>query len=339
MKSMKRFNEKQILDLIKSKLDTSNLEPLIGKDDISLIPLHKIINIPSIGNSLAITCDMLVEHTDVPPKMTFQQIARKSLISSISDLCAKGIRPSIALISLGLPKYIDKCNVNNLIKGFIRTSKEYGFFIVGGDINQSKELIIDCCMLGFSKNHIRVPRRNGAAVGDYVIVSAPFGYSSSGLKILINDFKSPDRSFKTKSVNSVLHPSPPLEFGLRISRYLSSSIDSSDGLAISLYEIAKESSVNLLISKDNIPVPKGLKKFSQMNKVILDDLIFYGGEEYHIVGTVAKKNLNKAITIVKRYGLSFFIIGKVTKGIGKVFIYSPNKPMKLLKNKGFIHLS
>ena len=51
-------------------------------------------------------------------------------------------------------------------------------------------------------------------------------------------------------------------FGLKLSQYLSSSIDSSDGLAISLYEIAKESKVNLLINEDKIPIPSELKKFS-----------------------------------------------------------------------------
>jgi thiamine-monophosphate kinase len=336
---MKRFNEKQILDLIISKLDSTRIEPLFGKDDISLITLDKIVKMPNRGNSLAMTCDMLVEHTDVPPKMTFKQIARKSLVSCISDLCTKGIKPAVALISLGIPRYLDKCNINDMVKGFLQTSKEFDFLIVGGDINQSKELVIDCYMLGFSRNTSKVPRRNGATAGDYVIVSGPFGYSSSGLKILLNDSKSPNCLFKKNSINSVLNPSPPFEFGLKISKYLSSSIDSSDGLAISLYEIAKESNVNMLISKDKIPVSRYLKKFSQINRLILDDLIFYGGEEYHVVGTVAKKNLHKINSIVKKYSLSFFVIGTVTKGIGKIFICDPENRIKLLKNKGFVHLS
>jgi thiamine-monophosphate kinase len=226
-----------------------------------------------------------------------------------------------------------------MVKGFLQTSKEFDFLIVGGDINQSKELVIDCYMLGFSGNTSKVPRRNGATAGDYVIVSGPFGYSSSGLKILLNDSKSPNCLFKKNSINSVLNPSPPFEFGLKISKYLSSSIDSSDGLAISLYEIAKESNVNMLISKDKIPVSRYLKKFSQINRLILDDLIFYGGEEYHVVGTVAKKNLHKINSIVKKYSLSFFVIGTVTKGIGKIFICDPENRIKLLKNKGFVHLS
>lgn len=336
---MKRFDEKQILALIMSKMDVTNIEPLFGKDDISLISLNKIIKMSNKDYSLALTCDMLVEHTDVPPKMTFKQIARKSLVSSISDLSIKGIKPVIALISLGIPIYLNKWNINDIVKGFSLTSKEFGFFIIGGDINQSKELIIDCHMLGFSNNDSNVPRRNGANTEDYVIVSGPFGYSSSGLEILLNDLKSPSHLFKKKSIDSVLNPSPSINFGLKLSRYLSSSIDSSDGLASSLYGLAKESKVDILISRDRIPIPPELQKFSIINNLDLDDLIFYGGEEYHVVGTIAKKNLSKIKTLVKKYGLDFFIIGRVIDGKGKVFVDYSNKQRKLLKNKGFTHLS
>ena len=337
---MKKFDEKQILNLIVSTLNVTKIEPLFGRDDISLISFDKISNnMPNKDHYLAITCDMLVEHTDVPPKMTFKQVARKALVSCISDLCTKGIKPTIALISLGIPRYLTKYNINDIIKGFSVTSTEFGFFIVGGDINQSKELIIDCYMLGFSGNHLNVPRRNGATAGDYVIVSGPFGYTSSGLTMLLNNLNSPTSSFKKKSIDSVLNPSPPFIFGLKLSQYLSSSIDSSDGLAISLYEIAKESKVNLLIYEDKIPVPAELKKFSEMNNLNFEDLIFYGGEEYNIVGTVAKKNLYKINLVAKRYGLNLFVIGKVIDGIGKVFIDSSTKQRKLLKNKGFTHLS
>ena len=95
----------------------------------------------------------------------------------------------------------------------------------------------------FSNNNLNVPRRNGANTGDYVIVSGPFGYSSSGLKILLNDLKSPSHLFRKKSIDSVLNPSPSIKFGLKLSQYLSSSIDSSDGLASSLHGLAKESKV------------------------------------------------------------------------------------------------
>jgi len=334
---MKKFDEKQILNLIISKLE-SDLEPLLGKDDISLISFKKI-NEKLFKNYIAITCDMLVEHTDVPPKMTFKQIARKSLVSCVSDLTSKGIKPMIALISLGIPEYLTKIEIRELIKGFALTSKEFDFFIIGGDINQAKELVIDCNMIGFPSHNSNVPRRNGAIIDDFVIVSGKFGNSSAGLKILLDRLNISDKEFKDKAIDSVLNPDPPFKFGLKLSKYLSSSIDSSDGLSISLYELAKESKVDLIIYKDKIPIPSGLDKFSQINNIDIEDLIFYGGEEYHVIGTITKKNLIKINSLARKYKLDFHIIGKVIEGKGKVIIEYSNQKRKVLKNKGFIHLS
>jgi thiamine-monophosphate kinase len=68
-------------------------------------------------------------------------------------------------------------------------------------------------------------------------------------------------------------------------------MDSSDGLASSLHELSKQSGVNLLIEEDKIPIPTKLKKFLSINNLDFHDLVFYGGEEYNIVGTISEKNL------------------------------------------------
>ena len=47
---------------------------------------------------------MLVESTDVPTGMEPWQIARKSIVSVISDLSAKGAKPYVSLISVGIPR-------------------------------------------------------------------------------------------------------------------------------------------------------------------------------------------------------------------------------------------
>ncbi len=272
---MKKFNEKQILNLIISKFGNNNMEPCIGKDDISIIPLnslHSSSNEINDNKFLAVTCDMLVEHTDVPPKMTFEQIARKAVVSSVSDLVSKGIMPKAALISLGLPKSLKNSEISKLINGLSLASKEFGIDIVGGDINESKEIIIDCCMFGSLSSIANIPRRNGACIDDYVVVSGMFGYSSSGLKILMNNLPSPDSYFRKRSVDSVLKPCPSYEFGVFIAQYFSSSMDSSDGLASSLYEISKESGVNLLIEENKIPIPPNLKEFLLINNLDFHDL-------------------------------------------------------------------
>jgi len=172
-----------------------------------------------------------------------------------------------------------------------------------------------------------------------VVVSGIFGYSSSGLKILMNNLSCPDSYFRRRSVDSVLIPSPSYEFGIYIARYFSSSMDSSDGLASSLHELSKQSGVNLLIEEDKIPIPPRLKEFLSINNLDFHDLVFYGGEEYNIVGTISEKNLVEVSEILKVRHLKLYIIGKVVSGIGRVFVLTSNGNKKLLKNKGYAHFT
>ena len=337
---MKNLDEKQILDLIVSKFGSDNIEPHFGKDDISVISLNSFTNkIDTAELLLSVTCDMLVEHTDVPPNMTFEQIARKSMVSSISDLVSKGIKPRFTLISLGLPLNLKKSEISELLSGFSQISKEFKIDIVGGDINESNELIIDCCMFGTSSSTVHVPRRNGAQEGDYVVVSGVFGFTASGLKILIHHVPSPDIHFERESIDSVLNPAPAYDFGLSLAKYFSASTDSSDGLASALYEISKQSGVDLLIHSEKIPTPPSLNEFSLMNRIEFSDLVFYGGEEYHFVGTISEKNLSDISQYVKDQQLDFFVVGKVFKGCGKVFVINADGNKEILEQRGFQHFT
>src|SRR5262249_8429083 len=155
---------------------------------------------------LILKCDMLVESTDVPVGMRPWQIARKSIVSCISDLCSKGIKPYAFLVSIGIPRYYNKKNISDLIKGFFKVSKEYDVRFLGGDTNESKELVIDCNMIGFTTSS-HIPERNGAKEGDLIVVSGEFGYSASGLRIILHKAKAND-TFKTKAVSCVLRPKP-----------------------------------------------------------------------------------------------------------------------------------
>ena len=63
-------------------------------DDVALIPAGK--------GRLVAKVDMLVEHTDVPPGMTYRQAARKAVAMCVSDFAAKGVKPDSFMVSLGL---------------------------------------------------------------------------------------------------------------------------------------------------------------------------------------------------------------------------------------------
>ena len=321
---MTKLDEKQIIQIFANKLGISDL------NDVALL-----------DKGIVMKSDMLVASTDIPSGMEAWQAARKSIVSCVSDLAAKGVRPHAAVISLGIPDSYSMLRpyIEGLAEGFAIASKEFGVKIVGGDTNEAAELVIDCSMIGFST--FKVPTRSGAKPGDYVIVSGHFGFAPAGLAILLqnaitvssSNSSSDSVTFRKHAVKSVLEPYPRQSFGLALARYFSSSIDSSDGLAVSLYELASQSEgVDIIIY--NIPFVEGLDEFAQENSLDKNELVFHGGEEYEIVATISPTTISQAEAAARKAGVNLHVIGRVEKGSGKVFARN-----RLLENRGYMHLN
>jgi thiamine-monophosphate kinase len=312
---MTKLDEKEIIGIFANQLGISNL------DDVALL-----------DKGIVIKSDMLVASTDVPPGMEAWQVARKSVVSCISDLAAKGVKPHAAVISLGIPNSYStqRSNIEGLARGFAIASKEFAVKIVGGDTNEAGELVIDCSMIGFPV--FKIPTRSGASPGDYVIVSGAFGLAPAGLAILLQQRGITASSiFRKRAVKSVLEPHPRQSFGLVIARYSSASIDSSDGLAVSLYELASQSKgVDITIYR--IPAVEGLDKFARENSFETHELVFHGGEEYEIVATIPPTKIRQAKAAARKAGVSLQVIGRVQRGSGSVFVRK-----KLLENRGYVH--
>jgi len=267
-------------------------------DDVALIPPGRT------GESVVLKCDMLVARTDVPPKMSWKMASRKAVAMCVSDFAAKGVPPTAFMVSLGLPRGTPRAKVVALASGLLQGSREWDVKLVGGDTSEADDLIIDCMMVGFAQ---RVVRRNGAGPGEYVVTSGTFGETTAGLRILIEGAKA-GPGFKKKAVSSALLPKPRLALGLAVSGCLSSSIDSSDGLAISLHTISEMSGVGIRLT--DLPYAKGLQEFALRNSYPAEELALYGGEEYEIVGTVSKGRMLVAQSKARSAGCELRIIGE-----------------------------
>jgi len=174
--------------------------------------------------------------------------------------------------------------------------------------------------------------RKGARNNDIIITSGPFGYVSSGLKIILDHCKA-DPKFVSKSKKQVFVPTPRLKFGLSIARYLSSSMDSSDGLSTTLNEMSRQSSKRFVITK--LPCYNDIRKFAKTNKIRFMDLVFNGGEEYEIVATVSSTNLSKIKKIARIKKIPLFEIGYVTNG--KNVIYQQENKITIIQERGWLH--
>ncbi|NWG09455.1 MAG: thiamine-phosphate kinase [Nitrososphaerales archaeon] len=315
------------LDIIRIVVETiGQPKPRFSRigDDVAYLPTKK--------GRVVIKSDMLVEKTDVPKGMKLWQVARKSMAMCVSDFAAKGVIPSAALISLGIPRGMGEREIRELAKGFKKAKGEFGVEILGGDTNEAEGLVIDCCMIGFAD---AIVERKGAKPGDLVITSGFFGYSSSGLKIMLDGLKA-EPKFRERAVSAVVMPQPKLKLGVALARnnIISSSIDSSDGLAFSLYEIANNGRVGIEI--DSLPMMGDVRIFADMNGLDLNDLVLYGGEEYEIVATMPADELDRAYKVAKRIGEKIIVIGKVIEGIPKVYLLVNGKEVSV-ERRGWVH--
>lgn len=277
-----------------------------------LIPFGDDVSAYPIGNNqLAILkTDMLVSKTDVPKGMNLWQVARKAVIMNVSDFAAKGVKPKAIIVSLGLPRKFTRKDVQEIAAGLNAGAREYSAYIIGGDTGETSDLIIGISLFGIARKNA-VMLRSGAKPGDIVAVTGFFGKTAAGLKILLEGFGAPVDIRKTL-VDSVLMPIARLKEGLALSqtKAITASIDSSDGLAWSLHEIARASNVGFLI--DRLPTAEEAKKFAEINNLDPLELTLYGGEEYELVLTIKPKLWEKAEKTIKDAGGELLPIGKVT---------------------------
>ncbi len=288
--SLRELGELRIIRILERSLGTSRNTVVGFGDDVSAVSLPG-------GKVAVLKTDMLVASTDVPPGMTMQQLAHKAVVANVSDLAAKGIRPLAGLVALGLPATLTRDDVRGIATGLSRAAREYRFPLVGGDTNESKDLTVTIALFAVARKE-QLVLRSGARVGDIVAVSGEFGSASAGLKALLERRIPPSR-LAGPLYRAVYNPCAELDLGLRLasSGSLSSSIDSSDGLAWSLHELSRASQVGILI--EHVPVSKAARKFAARYGYKADDLALYGGEEYHLVVTVKAEKFRLAQRVAR----------------------------------------
>ena len=298
------LGEREIISLLTERFDFKPALPLGFNDDVAAFPISR-------DRLVVLKTDMLVGSTDVPPGMSLKQAAQKAIVATVSDFAAKGVRPSGLLVSLGLVPPVKPATVREIAAGLTVGAGKYGCRIIGGDTGEAEDFIIDCAGFGFAEKS-KILRRDGARPGDVVAVTGKFGKTSAGLRILRSK-KHLARRFPGL-VDAVLHPVARLKTGLELARTgsVNSSIDSSDGLAWSLHEIALLSKVNMVL--DKIPIAPDADAFAREAKLSADDLALFGGEEYELVLTINKYKFDAVRSRIP----SLLKIGRVKRGNGEV---------------------
>jgi len=322
---MKSLSETQIIRILTNQFSGQPGIPLDFGDDVSAIPF-------SSKTWIIVKTDMLVGSTDIPPGMTIEEAARKSVVATVSDFAAKGVGQQALMVYIGLPAPVKKKTVQDIARGLRQAAREYRCKMNGGDTNQADDLIIDIAGIGIA-NPKTLVRRNGARPGDIIAVTGSFGKTSAGLGILTSR-REKDLAKYPSLVRAVRRPRARLAEGIILAKSsgATSSIDSSDGLAWSLHQIARSSKVG--INLHTIPIASDVQRFAKEHRLSALDLALYGGEEYELVVTIRPERFHHS----KKRVPSLTRIGIVEKQSFGVWAHLAGKRTQV-KERGWEHFS
>ncbi|RLF20456.1 MAG: thiamine-phosphate kinase [Thermoprotei archaeon] len=287
-----------------------------------------------IGDSfLVFTNDGISESTDRLPNMTWYEFGWRLAISCVSDLAAKGARPLGFLVSLNVTRRLDMKSILEIYKGIADCAKEYGFDIWGGDIGESKEVVIDGFMVGVTKRPLW---RNGVRPGDLIAISGELGLTGAAFHYILQG--GTGISDMRRIYEAAYRPKARLKLGMLLSELdgVHSAIDLSDGLSRSLHEMARASNVKLIVRERSIPIAKEALEYAKANSLDPLSLALHAGEEYELLFTLEPSCWKQVRDLCNKIGVRVTVIGYVEKGYG---VYLEGKEgLRPLEEKGWIHL-
>ncbi|MCL2642827.1 MAG: thiamine-phosphate kinase [Candidatus Bathyarchaeota archaeon] len=300
------LGEHEIIDILRQRLVLMPSMSVPFGDDVSAVPIG------DGGDVAVLKTDMLVAKTDVPFAMSLYCAARKAIVMNVSDFASKGVQPIAVLVGLGLPKNLaTKHAVVEIVDGLNFAAREYGAYIVGGDVGETGDLTISVSLYGVAKQSALMLRK-GAKPGDILAVTGLFGKSAAGLQMLFDKTCVVSSENRAVLEQAVFNPCARLVEGLVLSKSgcVSASMDSSDGLAWSLYELMRMSGVGFVV--ETLPVAAEVVVFAEQNGLDAEQLTLYGGEEYELVLTVNPQSWAVAKAAVEAVGGNLIAIGRAT---------------------------
>ena len=261
------------------------------------------------------------------------QVIKKVIRSSISDLICKGVKPKFYFLSAsGNKKSFCKKNLFAISKSLKQEQRRYNIVLSGGDTTFSNKLSFSVTSVGFSKNIIY---RNNAKLNDDIYVTGNLGDSFVGLKILKNKINL-GKKINNYFIKKYYQPDIQINLTKQILRFANTSIDISDGLISDLEKMLNNKKFSYHINAYKIPISNYLSELIKNGKHNKYKLIS-NGDDYQVLFTASKDKSRIIKRSSENYGIKITKIGKIISGNKKVSIIDEKGKQILIKNKGYIH--
>jgi thiamine-monophosphate kinase len=275
---------------------------------------------------LVASTDLVTRKTHFPPVTTPYQMGWMAAAVNFSDIAAMGATPLGILVAMGLPRETELDVVEGIVEGICDCAERVSGDYLGGDTKESE----DICLVGTSLGIVRtdgILLRSGARPGDLLAITGGLGLAGAGWAEMEKE------SFDPLARRAFLEPMPCVKEGtlLSASGSVTSCMDTSDGLAMSVHELARRSGVGFRVDASSLPVhPEARKVATRLGHDVEEWALFSGGD-YQLLFTVRPEGLR---TMRSMLGEGFTVIGEAT---GSGIVLDEDVRKTPLDDRGFEH--
>ena len=300
---------------------------------------------------ILVTSDLTCAETHFPAGSPPDLCGWYAAAVNLSDLAAKGGKPAGIILDVALPADFPLAWFELLLTGFNDCAKRYCMPVIGGDTKFAPSLIMAPTALGRIEPDKFISRK-GCSEGDMLCITGTLGRGYAALR-MVEEFNRQTKGTQERQgsywhvrkneyaydyYEKMLKIYPHVEVGLALSesKLISSGMDNSDGLAMSLHEMSRQNGLGFLVDRDRLPVDRDLE-LSGLNEDEAVEAALYRGGDFGLLFTVAEKDLEVTAKMFQENEAMpvFTPIGKVT---GRDVLLRSGSDIAPMGDRGWEHL-
>jgi len=236
-------------------------------------------------------------------------IGRLAVAGAINDLSVMGARPLAVLDNLIVEEGFPVADLEKIVKSMSSTAKEAGAVIIGGDLKvmpkgRVDKIVISTTGIGIAKRG-QVITDSGLKSGDKIIVTGTIGEHEMALISVREGIE-----FESEIKSDVAPIWPLIEKALEIGGLTAAKDPTRGGLAAALNEMARKSSVGIIVYESEIPIRDSVRAASEMLGL---DPLYLACEGRAVMG-VKSEVADEVLEAIRSHplGRNAAVIGEVT---------------------------
>ena len=243
----------------------------------------------AVVDGTVITTDMLHERTDFPPGTTRYTAGWRAVGASLSDVAAMGAKATAAVAVYADAAFDDE-KLDRFVEGAVDVCEAVDAEYVGGDLDTHDEFTTASTAIGDASD-AGVVTRAGARPGDALCVTGEWGRSAAALRLFERGDGGDDEA--VERANGLFRFTPRVADGLALADRATAMMDSSDGIARSLHQLAEASEVGFELDPDRLPVHPTVDAVAE-GPAERFELAAHFGEDFELVCAVPEEAVEPA---------------------------------------------